>query len=472
MAYDRLSGLDTSFLHLETLETPMHVGALIVLEGEPFTDANGRFRLDAARTHIESRLHLIPRFRKRVVPVPLDAGHPIWVDDRDFDINRHVRLASLPAPGSRGQLLAVFEQVQAQVLDRARPLWELVFVEGLEDGHVALIQRTHHALIDGVSGIDVASVLLDFTPEPETVDAPAWRPAPEPRPARLLIDTVTGGAAAASMASRAVSNAAQVPGRAAARLVGLARRLAAVVDTATVAPTSSLNQPVGATRRFGTVSISLDDIKAVRSAFGGTVNDVVLAGVGGGLAQLLEARGELTPDLALQVFCPVSVRAEDDHLKLGNQLSAMFVPIPVGEPDPAQRLRSIQATTADLKEREQAIGAAALLRLTQFAAPTLLSLTARLAHRQPFFNLICTNIPGPQVPMYCMGARVFEAYPMVPLSKNLTIGIAVLSYCGAVHVGVLADRERVPDLEVLEAGIEDGFAELAKLARGRTDPTA
>jgi diacylglycerol O-acyltransferase / wax synthase len=471
VAYDRLSGLDASFLHLEMPETPMHVGALLVLDGEAFMRSDGRFRLDDVRAHIESRLHLIPRFRKRVVPVPLDVGHPIWVDDRDFDIARHVRLTSVPAPGSREQLLAVFEHVQAHVLDRAHPLWELVFVDALEGDHVALIQRTHHALIDGVSGIDVASVLLDFTPDTVTAEPPVWKPEPEPRPARLLIDTVTGGAAAASVASRAASSAAQVPGRAVAGLASLARRLATVVATTTVAPATSLNKPVGATRRFATVRVPLDDVKEVRTAFGGTVNDVVLAGIGGGLAQLLDARGELTPDLVLQVFCPVSVRHERDQMTLGNRISAMFVPIPVGEPDPTRRLRTIQATTAELKEREQAVGAAALLSLSQYAAPTILSLAARLAHRQPFFNLICTNVPGPQVPMYFLGARVLEAYPMVPLAKNLTVGIAVLSYCGAVHVGVLADREHWLDLDVLEAGIADAFADLAKLARGRADAT-
>jgi WS/DGAT/MGAT family acyltransferase len=274
------------------------------------------------------------------------------------------------------------------------------------------------------------------------------------------------------MASRAASNAVQVPGRAAARLGVLARRLLTVAETATVTRRTSLNQEIGSERRFATVRVPLDDVKAVRGAFGGTVNDVVLAGVASGLARVLEARGELTPDLTLQVFCPVSVRDERDHLTLGNRISAMFVSIPVGEPDAARRLETIQATTADLKEREQAVGAAALLSLTDYATPTLLSLATRLVHRQPFFNLICTNLAGPPVPMYCMGARVLEAYPMAPLAKNLTVGIAVLSYFGAVHFGVLADREHWPDLDVLEAGIEDGFGELVELAREQLDATA
>jgi len=195
----------------------------------------------------------------------------------------------------------------------------------------------------------------------------------------------------------------------------------------------------------------------------------VLAGVTGGLARLLESRGELDPDMMLKVFCPVSVRDESEHMQLGNCISAMFVPVPVGEPDPITRLCAVQATTADLKDREQALAAATLLELTSFAAPTLVGLAARLAHHQPLFNVICTNVPGPQIPLYCMGARVLEAYPMVPLSRNLNVGIAILSYCGNLQIGVLADRDQWPDLEVLEAGIDDAFAELTKLAEERND---
>jgi WS/DGAT/MGAT family acyltransferase len=463
--YDRLSALDTSFLQLERLETPMHVGALTVLEGEPFFDGDGRFRIADVRDLVTSRLHLIPRFRKRVMSVPLDAGKPIWVDDDRFDIGYHVRLTALPAPGSRGQLLALFERVQAQLLDRGRPLWELWFVEGLEGGHVALFQKTHHALVDGISGVDVATVLLDLTPEPAVFEPEPWHPAPAPPSARLLIDTVKSVAEGTGAVARTARRAVEVPRRAVERIGTFARQLSTLADGTIVAPRTSLNRTVtGRSRRFGTVRVPLDDVKRVRRAFGGTVNDVVLAGVGGGLARLFEARGELEPALTLKVFCPVSVRDETEHMKLGNRVSAMFVPLPVGEPDPVARLRAVQATTADLKEREQAVGAATLLNLTEFAAPTLMGLAARLAHRQTFFNLICTNVPGPQVPLYCMGARVLEAYPMLPLSKNLNVGVAILSYCGNLYIGLLADRDQWPDLDVFEAGIDDAFAELAKLA--------
>lgn len=465
MPHDRMTALDASFLHLERLETPMHVGALTVLEGEPFFGPGDRFRLPEVRDLVANRLHLIPRFRKKAMSVPLDAGQPIWVDDERFDIGFHVRLTALPAPGSRSQLLALFERVQAQLLDRTRPLWELWFVEGLEGGNVALIQKTHHALVDGVSGVDVATVLLDLQPEPVVHDAPEWTPTPAPTPARLLLDTARGYVEGTGAVARTARGALEVPRRAAERLGSFARQLSTLAEGSLVAPRTSLNRPVvGRTRRFGTVRVPLDDVKAIRRAFGGTINDVVLVGVTGGLARLLESRGELDPELSLKVFCPVSVRDESEHMQLGNRISAMFVPVPVGEPDPVARLAAVQATTADLKEREQALGAATLLGLTNFAAPTLVGLAARLAHHQPFFNVICTNVPGPQIPLYCMGARVLEAYPMVPLARNLNVGIAVLSYCGNLHVGVLADRDQWPDLDVLEAGIDDAFAELTKLA--------
>lgn len=470
MTYDRLTGLDASFLRLERLETPMHVGALSVFEVGPLVGPDGRFRLADVRELIASRLHLIPRFRKKVQHVPLEAGEPIWIDDDRFDIGYHVRLTALPAPGTRAQLLALFERVQAQLLDRSRPLWELWFVEGVEDGHIGMIQKTHHAMVDGVSGVDVATVLLDFTPEPTILDAPEWQPEPPPPPARLLIDSVKDLVAGPQAVANATRRAAEVPRWAADRVSELARSLATLTEGGLVAPKVSLNNPVvGRSKRFGLVRESLDDVKEVRRAFGGTINDVILAGVGGGLARLLETRGELHPELVLKVFCPVSVRDDSHKMQLGNRVSAMFVPIPVGVPDPLERLATISATTAELKEREQAVGAAALLGITEYAAPTLLGLAARLVHHQRLVNLVCTNVPGPQTPLYCMGARMLEAYPMVPLARNLNLGVAILSYCGQLHLGLLGDRDLWPDLDVLEVGIDDSFSELSKLAAERLE---
>lgn len=467
--YDRFGALDASFLHLERLETPMHVGALTVLEGEPFFNDGGRFRLGEIRDLVESRLHLIPRFRKKVMRVPLDAGMPVWIDDDRFDIGYHVRLTALPSPGNRSQLLSLFERVQAQVLDRSRPLWELWFVEGLEGGHVALFQKTHHSLVDGVSGVDVATVLLDFTPETTVLEPPEWKPEPEPTPGRLLVDTIREYVDSAGALGAAVKTAFEVPRRAVDKLGQIAKSLGSLTEGSIVAPRTSLNRAVGRNRRFGMVQYPLDDVKEVRRAFGGTLNDVVLAGVAGGVARVLDSRDELTPGLTLKVCCPVSVRADSEHMTLGNRVSAMFVPVPVAEPDPVRRLRAIQASTAILKEKEAPVAANVLLNLADYGAPTLLGLAARAVHNQPLFNLICTNVPGPQTPLYCMGARMLEAYPMVPLTRNTNLGIAILSYCGQLHLGLYVDRDQWPDLEVLEAGIDDSFSELTKLARETAD---
>jgi WS/DGAT/MGAT family acyltransferase len=463
--YDRLSAFDASFLHLERRETPMQVGAVAVLDGAPFFDDRGRFRLDDVRELVGSRLHLIPRFRKRIMEVPFGVGYPVWVDDDGFDIARHVHLTKLPKPGRRRDLLALAERLMSQLLDRNRPLWELWFVEGLDDGrHVGLIHKSHHTLTDGVSGVDIATVLLDFTPEPTVLDAPPWEPARTPEPARLMIDTVCERVTQSAGIVRAGRNAADAPQQVVDQVQRLVRSFGALMGGNPLAPRLSLNSSVGSKRRLELVRVPLDIAKAVRNAFGCTVNDVVLAAVGGALARLLEARGELHPELVVKVVCPVSVRDDSEHMKLGNRLSLMFVPIPVGERDARKRLDAVSASTADLKDREQALSAATLLNLSEYAAPTILGLAARAVHAQPLVNLMVTNVPGPQVPLYCLGAEMHEVYPIVPLTKNLTINIAVMSYCGHLHVGVFADPEAAPDAEMLAGALEDAFLELSLLA--------
>jgi diacylglycerol O-acyltransferase len=461
--YDRLSALDESFLHLERVETPMHVGAVAVLERDPFYDAAGQFRLDAVRELVASRLQLIPRFRQRVMPVPLAQGRPIWVDHEGFDIADHVHLTALPAPGTRRQLLELTERLTVQVLDRRRPLWELWFVEGVDHGrHVGLIHKSHHTLTDGISGVDIATVLLDFSPDPTVLPPDGWAPRPSPDPGRLMIDSVRERVTRPAELAGAARRLADGPRDALSRASDLGRSIGSLVDGQIVAPRLSLNAPVGRGRRFETVRIPLDEAKQIREAFGCTINDVILAGVGGAVARLLDAREELHPALVLKVFCPVSVRDDEQRMQLGNRISAMLVPLPVGEPDPRVRLAAIRASTADLKERRQAVGAAALLGLSEYAAPTMLGLAARAAHAQRFANLIVTNIPGPQVPLYCLGARMLEVYPIVPLSRNLTLNVAILSYCGQLHFGVIGDGASGRDLEVLAGGIEDSFDQLLR----------
>ena len=467
LGYDRLSALDETFLHLERPETPMHVGAIAVLEREPFYGPDGRFRLADVRALVESRLSLIPRFRRRVEHVPFGLGRPIWVDDPIFDIARHVKLTRLPAPGSRRQLISLAERLMEQILDRDHPLWELWFVEGVDRGdHVGLVHKSHHTLTDGISGIDIATALFDFSREPTVIDAPEWHPAPAPDPARLVIDSMCERlrqpVELAGLARRGVAAPRDVVDRASQ----LARSIGSLVGTDPIAPTLSINGPIGRGRRIENVRVALEPVRAVSKAFECTVNDVVLAGVGGALARLLDARGELHRDLSVKIFCPVSVRDESERTQLGNRISAMFVPLAVGEPDVKMRLLAVHAATAELKEREQAVGAAVLIGLTEYAAPTLLGLAARAAHGQRFANIIVTNIPGPQVPLYCLGAQMVEVYPLAPLSRNLTINVAVLSYCGELYFGIVGDGAAAPDLEILAGGIEDSFAELYALAVG------
>jgi WS/DGAT/MGAT family acyltransferase len=443
----------------------MHVGAVAVLERAPFYDADGRFRLDAVRELVASRLQLIPRFRKRVMPVPLSRGRPIWIDHDDFDIADHVRLTSLPPPGSRRQLLTLAERLMAQLLDRGRPLWELWFVDGVDRGeHVGLIHKSHHTLTDGISGVDIATVLLDFSPEPMVLDPDGWTPAAAPDPARLVVETVREQLTRPAEAARAVRRVTDAPRDAIDRATGLSRSIGSLVDGQVVAPRLCLNAPVGRGRRIETVRVPLDLVRTVRETYSCTVNDVVLAVVGGAVARVLDAHGELHSELVLKAFCPVSVRDDDQRMQLGNRISTMVVPLAVGEPDARVRLDAVRVTTADLKERRQAVGTAALLGLSEYAAPTLLGLAARVAHAQRVANLIVTNIPGPQVPLYCLGARLREVYPVVPLSRNLTLNVAILSYCGQLHFGLIGDGESGRDLERLAGGIEDAVAELGELA--------
>jgi len=463
--YDRLSALDESFLHLERPETPMHVGAVAVLERGPFYDAHGRFRLEEVRALVASRLQLIPRFRKRVMPVPLGGGRPVWVDHAGFDIADHVRLTALPAPGSRRQLLELAERLMTQVLDRDRPLWELWFVDGVDRGeHVGLIHKSHHTLTDGISGVDIATVLLDFTHEPTVLDHDGWTPAPAPDAPRLVVDTMRERMTRPTEMVTTLRRATDAPRDALDRATGLGRSIGSLLDGQIVATRLFLNAPVGRGRRIETVRVPLEAVRRVRETFGCTVNDVVLAVVGSAVARVLDAHDELHPELVVKAFCPVSVRDDDQRMQLGNRISTMVVPIPVGEPDARVRLDAVRATTADLKERRQAVGAAALLGLSEYAAPTILGLAARVAHAQRVANLIVTNVPGPQVPLYCLGARMHEVYPVVPLSRNLTLNVAILSYCGQLHFGLIGDGQSGRDLERLAGGIEDAVAELGELA--------
>ena len=464
MSYDRLTAQDAAFLHLESADAPMHVGSVGIFEGEPFLDDLGRFRIDDVRHAIAARLHLAPKLRKRLKTVPLGQGRPIWVDDEAFDLTYHVRHTALPKPGDESQLTALVGRLQSQLLDRRRPLWEAWFVEGLEGGRVAFVLKTHHAMVDGIAGVDVASVLLDAERDAHDPPAATWEPTQAPNGVKLLVDTVVERLTRPAEAVRTVRAALRGPSRLLNQVLGAVRT---VEELGRVVPRLPFNVPVGPHRTFEIVRIPLEDARRVRQPIGATVNDVILATTAGGLRHYLQERGERLESLDLRVMVPVSVRGDDEesHAALGNRVSSVFARLPVGEPDPMARLRLVQEEMAHLKASGEVLGVEALLGLTGWFPPQLLGLAARLAGHQRFVNLVVTNVPGPQVPLYTMGARLLEAFPYVGVMDNLALAVAVLSYDGQLAFGLTGDRDAVPDLHVLAEGIEKAMAELLACAR-------
>ena len=456
--YKRLSVLDELFLHLEGPNTHMHVGGAIVFEGPP--PDYEEFVASA-----EKRLQLVPRFRQKLLTVPFGVGRPVWVDDTHFNIEYHVRHTALPAPGDDEKLKRLTARIMSQQLDRSKPLWEIWFAEGLGGDRWALISKTHHCLVDGVSGADIMSVILDLTPEGNQLEPEHWIPDPEPTPDQLLLDAVKERLTSPTEAARILRSTVLDPAKLPNRVVEGAKALGAFVGgTLDFAPASSLNIQVGPHRRFETILVDLSELKRIKNALGGTVNDVVLSVVAGGLRRLLMARGERVEDLVLRAMVPVSVRADQDKGSLGNQVASIWAPLPVYEADPVERLHFVSEKMQDLKSSGQAVGAQLLTSLGEYAPPTILSQAARLVARQRAYNLVVTNVPGPQFPLYSLGRPMKEVYPVVPLSDNTTIGIALLSYNGTVGFGLLADFDAAPDLPVLAEGIEKSLAELASRA--------
>ena len=453
---DRLSGQDALFLQVEADNQPMHVGGVAIFEGEPFRDGDGRFRLDQVRASVVSRLHLVPRFRRKLLTVPFDQGHPVWVDDPEFDVANHVRLATVAHPGGWAELRHVMEHLQAVRLDRSRPLWELWFVEGLEHGRVAMIQKTHHSLIDGVSGIDVATVLLDLEPDPTPIDGPAWTPEPAPSDATLLVEGITERIATPTAWLQSVAGALRHPEGAAEDVLETAVEAGrALLAAGLPAPPTPWNVPIGPTRRYEVARVSLDEVKAVKRARQASVNDVVLAICAGALRTFLLHRGEaVTDDLTLRTFVPVSLRHEDERYSYGNRVSGMIVELPVGLSGPDARLAEVCGQMSAVKQSGQAEVADQMLTVVDLAPPAMVGFAARLIVRQRTVNLGVTNIPGPQVPLYCMGARLLELFPYVGIFEQTGLLLGLISYCGQLGFGLTADGAAMADLDVLARAIE------------------
>jgi diacylglycerol O-acyltransferase / wax synthase len=463
---DRLTGLDSSFLHLERDSAHMHVAGCSVFAGE----APSHEELIAA---IESRLHLVPRYRQRLAFVPLGQGRPVWVDDPHFKVRYHVRHTALPRPGGDAELKRLAGRVFSQALDRNRPLWELWLVEGLADGRFALLSKTHHALVDGVSGVDIATVLFDTSPDPLPVAPPEhpWVPRPLPSAAQLLADSLLERATVPAEAVRGIRAALRGP-----RTVvsGVGRAFGSVGALAwtglQAAPSSMFNVRIGPHRRFTWVEADLGQFKAIKNALGGTVNDVVLAAVAGALGSYMRAHEQSTDGVELRAMVPVSVRADIERGALGNRVAAMWAALPVGITDPVERLATISEEMRGVKQSGQAVGAEILTRLSGFAPPTIMAQAARLQARQRLFNLVVTNVPGPQFPLYLLGRELQAIYPMVPLAENTALGIAILSYNGQLNFGLVADYDALADVELLADKLHDSIDELAVAAGAPMPP--
>ncbi len=461
---DRLTSIDASFLHQEGHASHMHIGGVLLFEGPApaFEDY-----LD----HVRSRLHLVPRYRQKLATPPLETGRPLWVDDPSFNLEYHVRHTALPSPGSEEQLFLLTSRIASQQLDRSKPLWENWLVEGLADGRFALIMKTHHSLVDGVSGVDLATVLFDLErePQPPSEALEPWHPSSEPTSAELVVAGLRGMVTtSAGLLTRALG-AASRPATSLGFLRDAAEGVGEIVWAGlNPAPETPLNVPIGPHRRYAVVRQQLSEFKEVKDALGGTVNDVVLTVVSGALAQWLHSRGVRTEGLEMRALVPVSVRTKEQKNTLGNKITVMRGPLPVYIEDPVARLRFVRAAMDGLKESKQAEGAATLAAVNNLAPPTVLAQASRLNFSTRLFNLIVTNIPGPQLPLYVLGRKLEDVFPVAFLPEDHALAIAIMSYNGGLDFGLLGDYDALPDIDLIADGIAASLAELLDVARGNT----
>lgn len=461
---DRLSALDATFLRLETPTEHMHTAGLFVFE--PAREEGAAFSFSTFLELVRSRLHLVPRFRQKLAFAPGGVSNPIWIDDETFDLSYHVRHAALPVPGRMDQLMDYVARIISRPLDRDRPLWELYAIEGLEDGRVAYLGKTHHAMIDGVTGIDIATLLLDFEEDPGQIPDPEpWHASPPPSDFQLAWSSVHDQLSSPRAVMDTVQRVMQTPRTMLTKALRIGQGVVSMArSTVSPGPPSPLNNRNGAFRRFAIQRLSLDEVKEIKNAFGTTVNDVILAIVGDAVGRFLRARGEETRDLELKVMVPVSVRADDERHVFGNRVSSVFIRLPVDEMDPVERLRVVHESMKDVKEHQHAVGADFLVGLSAYAPPTIHALAARVGARTRLYNFVVTNVPGPQVPLFSMGMRLLGAFPVVPLAQNHSLAVGVTSIDGSLNFGLTADWDTLPDLENMTGDLVAAQRELAKHA--------
>ena len=461
---DRLTSIDASFLAQEKEGSHMHIGAVMLFEGPGPSH-------EEFCAQISERLHLVPRYRQKLSFPRFQMGRPLWIDDPTFNLDYHVRHTSLPEPGSTDQLRRLAGRIFSQRLDRTKPLWEIWIVEGLDDGRFALINKTHHSLVDGVSGVDLTTVLFDLdrtggeVPKPER----EWTPGPEPSDAEVVAKGVRELAGVPFRLGERALRAATDPARTVGKLRETAEGTGEVIwGTVAKAPESPLNQEIGTHRRIAWVDADLAELKEIKNALGGTVNDVFLAAVSGALQRFLRDRGVRTEGLELRGAVPVSVRAEDEQGVLGNKITIMIGRLPTHLEDPVERLRRVSAQMRDLKESKQAIGAETIARLEDFAPPNILARSSRLHFSTRLYNLLVTNVPGPQFPLYLRGRELEEMIPVAFLAPNQALAIAIFSYNGRVKIGLIGDYDLLPDIDELGEHVRESIAELLEAARSGT----
>ena len=464
----RLSGLDATWIYLETRTAHMHVGSVIVLD--PSTAPGGTLTRDAMAEYLRTRLHLAPPFRRRLVQVPLRLAHPLWIEDPDFDLDHHVRRAVLPAPGGLAELAELAGDVMGRQLDRTRPLWELWVVEGLEDGRVALITKTHHAAVDGVSGMELATAILQFAPDQQPPPPQTeWEPEAEPGDLRLLVGAGVNAATFPLQVARTGRRAVE----SAAALLAVGRRQDDPPPAPFAAPPTPWNGAIGPHRRVALAELALDDVKRIKGSLGGTVNDVVLAAVAGSLRSYLLAAGD-PADAPLVAMVPISVRTPDQSGAMGNRVSSMLVALPSDVEDPVERLERVTRSTAGAKQTHGALGAETIQQVAELAPASIMSLAARLYTRtraadrhRPIWNTVVSNVPGPRFPLWCAAARLEAMYPLGPIHEMNGLNITLFSYLDTVFVGINADRDLLPDVDRIAAGLLDAVAAMAKAADQR-----
>jgi diacylglycerol O-acyltransferase len=469
---DRLSSFDTSFLANEKDNAHMAIGAVLVFDGSPPTQ--GEFL-----AQIRSRLHQLPRLRQRLLTPPLGLGTPFWVDDETFDVRRHVDRMTLPSPGTDAEMRALAGELLAPPLDRRKPLWELTLVDGFAEDRFAIVYKTHHAMADGISAVDIGMLLFDVAPD-ATSPGPEepWRPHRMPSHAGLGVRAATGVLATLRRLARWLTRAAQDPGDASRRAGdGVAGLWEVTFNLLRAAPRVPINpRGVGPRREFAWATFDLPEFKRIKNALGGTVNDVSLAVATGALRSYFVEREVDVDGLELKALVPVSIRTVDEHGELGNKLTAMRGPLPVGLGDPAERLALISTAMDDLKASKQPLGAEAIWGLNDwfrdFAPPVLLAPTAAINFSTRLFNLLVTNFPGPQIPFYALGRELTAIHPVGFLARRHGLAIAILSYNGRVSFGLLADPDSAPGAERLATHLESAVAELSAAADGVAAPLA